>query len=109
MKILKLSDKKYNDLQFWLPDVKTLVKRRGLSLPSMPTSRSLKEKVNTNSEMILPEMQSSATGAKCELKGTLFHTGRCIVERPDVKTHLRQGITLLHLAKIGSDFQTGLQ
>ena len=102
MKILKLSDKKYDDLRFWILDVM----RRGFSLASMPTSRALKEKVNR--EMIPPDMKSSATGAKFELQDALFHTGRRFLERPDIKSHLRPGITLLHQAKIGSDFQTGL-
>ena len=102
MKNLKLSDTKYDDLRWWIEDVL----KRGFSLTSMPTSRTLKAKINK--EMIPPNMQSSDTGAKFELRDALFHTGERFLERPDIKVHLKAGDTLLHLAKIGSDFQTGL-
>ena len=102
MKTLNLSDTKYDDLRWWVEDVT----RRGFSLSSMPTSRALKEKVNR--EMVPPNMQSSETGARFDLKDTLFHHGERLVERDDIKEHLRAGDTLVHLAKIGSDFQTGL-
>ena len=102
MKKLKLSDTKYDDLRRWVEDVI----RRGFSLSSMPTSRALKAKVNK--EMIPPNMQSSDTGAKFELQAALFHAGEHFLERPDIKMHLRAGDTLIHLAKIGSDFLTGL-
>ena len=69
MKTLHLSDTKYDDLRWWVEDVIT----RGFSLSSMPTSRALKEKVNK--EMVPPDMQSSETGARFDLKGTLFHHG----------------------------------
>ena len=66
MKNLKLSDRKYDELRWWVEDVT----RRGFSLvTTMPTSRSLKEKVN--SEMIPPNMHSSETGAKFQLQEIL--------------------------------------
>ena len=102
MKNLKLSDRKYDDLRFWVEDAT----RRGFSLANMPTSRSLKEKVN--SEMIPPNMESSETGAKFQLEDAIFHQGERLVERPDISVNLKEGDTLVHLAKIGSDFQTGL-
>ena len=102
MKTLNMSDSEYDDLCWWVEEVT----RRGLSLSSMPTSRALKLKVNK--EMVPPNMQSSETGTRFNLKDTLFHHGERLVERPDTKEHLRAVDTLVHFAKIGSVFQTGL-
>ena len=102
MKTLRLSDTKYDDLRWWIEDVT----QRGFDISSMPTARTLKEKVME--EMIPPNMETCETGARFALKGTLFHQGERIVERSDIKMHLREGDTLVHLAKVGSDFQTGL-
>ena len=61
-----------------------------------------------NNEMVPPNMKSSEIGASFHLKDALFHHGDRFLKRPDIKPHLKDGVTLVHLAKIGSDFQTGL-
>lgn len=101
MKTLRLSETKYDDLRWWIKDVL----ERGYSLSHMPASTTLKAKVNK--EMVPPNMSSSETGAEFELTQSLFHTGRRFLERPDIKEHLKEGDTVVHLAKVGADFCTG--
>ena len=92
MKTLRLSETKYDDLRWWIKDVL----ERGYSLSHMPASTTLKAKVNK--EMVPPNMSSSETGAEFELTQSLFHTGRRFLERPDIKEHLKEGDTVVHLA-----------
>ena len=58
--------------------------------------------------MVPPNMQSSEIGAKFNFEDVTFHQGKRLVVRPDIKAQLKDGDSLIHIAKIGSDFQTGL-
>ena len=101
MKTLRLSDTKYDDLRWWIMDIL----ERGFSLSAMPASNTLKAKVLK--EMVPPNMCSSATGAEFQLNDVLFHTGRRFLERPDIKEQVKEGDTVIHLAKVGADFCSG--
>ena len=101
MKQLGLSDTKFDDLRFWLADLI----QRGFNLLEMPASTTLKAKVRK--EMIPRDMRSSETGAEFDISDALFHTGQRFLERPDVRQHLKNGDTMKHLAKVGSDFAAG--
>ena len=101
MNTLGLSDRKYNDLRWWIQDAVA----RGFDLVSMPTSRVLMTKVKK--EMVPPNKKSSENGASFDLCDTLFHTGGRLLEMPNIKQELKDGDSLVHLAKIGSDFASG--
>ena len=57
--------------------------------------------------MVPPNMKSSENGASFDLCDTLFHTGGRLLEMPNIKQELKDGDSLVHLAKIGLDFASG--
>ena len=69
MKILGISNHKYDDLRFWILDML----RRNMDLSSMPTSKQLMEKVQA--EMVPPNLTTSEIGASIPLVDALHHTG----------------------------------
>ena len=69
IKTLGISNRKYDDLRFWVQDM--IRRQKDLSL--MPTSRLLMEKVQA--EMVPPNMTTSQTGASFPLVDALHHTG----------------------------------
>ena len=79
--------------------------QRGFNLLDMPASTTLKAKVRK--EMIPSDMKSSETVAEFDISVALIHTGQRFLERPDIRQHLKDGDTVKHLAKVGSDFATG--
>ena len=101
MKTLGLSSTKYNDLRWWVKDVM----KRGLNLSAMPTARVLKAKIAK--EMVPPNMKTSEQGAHFDMVEALFHTGSRFLVRQDVKENLKEEGTVIHLAKVGSDFASG--
>ena len=101
MKTLSLSETKFDDLRWWIFDII----KRGFDLATMPASSTLRAKVKK--EMLPSDMQSSETGAEFDIYAALFHTGQRFLKRPDIQQHLKEGDTVKHLAKIGSDFATG--
>ena len=68
MKTMGISNTKYDDLRFWVRD---MVRRR-MDLSSMPTSKQLMEKVQ--SEMLPGNMKTTETGASVPLVDALYHT-----------------------------------
>ena len=96
-----LSTRKYDSLRYWLSDILA----RGFNPAAMPCSRKLMDKVKK--EMVPPNMKNSESGAEFDIYDALFHTGARLLERPDVRQHLKEGDKLVHLAKVGSDFATG--
>ena len=101
MKTLSLSETKYDDLRWWILDVSN----RGFNVSSMPASSTLRAKVKK--EMVPPNMQSSETGAEFEMPTALFHHGKRLLKMPNILHQLKEGDTVKHLAKVGSDFATG--
>ena len=69
IKTLGISNKKYDDLRFWVQEMI----RRNLDLSLMPTSRQLMERVQA--EMVPPNMSCNSTGASIPLMDALQHTG----------------------------------
>ena len=74
-------------------------------MSSMPASTTLNAKVKK--EMVPPNMQSSETGAQYEMSAALFHHGKRLLKMPNILHQLKEGDTVKHLAKVGSDFATG--
>ena len=101
MKTLSMSDTKFDDLRWWIFDLL----RRGFDLSKMPSSSTLKAKVKK--EMLPPDMASCETGAEFDMTAALFHTGKRFLERPDIRENLKEGDSVQHLAKVGSDFASG--
>ena len=101
MKTLSLSDTKFDDLRWWIFDLL----RRGFDLSKMPSSSTLKTKVKK--EMLPPDMSSCETGAEFDMTAALFHTGKRFLERDDIRGNLKEGDSVRHLAKVGSDFASG--
>ena len=101
MKTVGLSNTKYNDLRWWVKDAM----KRGFNLSAMPTARVLKAKISK--EMIPPNMKTSEQGAHFDMVETLLHTAPRFLVRQDVRENLKEEGTVIHLAKVGSDFASG--
>ena len=101
MKTLNLSEKKLDDLRFWIQDML----RRGMDLSKIPHFKKLRE--TTIQEMLPDRFSSSTTGATIPIISHLHLTVRRFLLRSDTVSKLQDGVTLVHVAKIGSDFATG--
>ena len=101
MKTLNLSEKKLDDLRYWIQDML----RRGMDLSKMPHYHNLRR--TTIQEMIPDGFSSSSTGATIPVISALHHTAKRFLLRPDIRSKLQDGDEIVHLAKIGSDYATG--
>ena len=102
MKTLNLSERKLDDLRYCINDMI----RRGMDLSKIPTFLNLRR--TTIKEMIPDGFSSSNTGAKIPVVSHLHLTARRLLIRGDISSKLQDGDEIVHLAKIGSDYTTGL-
>ena len=102
MKTLNLSERKLDDLRYWINDMI----RRGMDLSKIPTFLNLRR--TTIKEMIPDGFSSSNTGTKIQVVSHLHLNARRLLIRGDISLKLQDGDEIVHLAKIGSDYTTGL-
>ena len=101
MKTLSLSEKKLDDLRFWIRDML----RRGMDLSKITHYQKLRQ--TTIKDMIPDGFSSSSTGASIPIISELHHTVQRLLLWPNINSKLQDGDIFQHVAKIGSDFATG--
>ena len=101
MKTLSLSEKKLDDLRFWIRDML----RRGMDLSKITHYQKLRQ--TTIKDMIPDGFSSSSTGASIPIISELHHTVQRFLLWPNINSKLQDGDIIQYVAKIGSDFATG--